>query len=276
MMPSTLQLQVSVVLILVACLSSTLVTGQNCGCAAGFCCSKYGYCGTTAAYCGEGCKQGPCYSSTPTPTGGGTTTVSVPNLVTDAFFNGIKNQGGSGCAGTNFYTRSAFLNALNSYPQFGKGGSSDVTKREVAAFFAHVTHETGHFCYIEEIAKATYCQASAQYPCNPNKRYYGRGPIQLTWNYNYGAAGQSLNFDGINSPERVANDPVLSFKTAFWFWMNNCHNLIVSGQGFGATIRAVNGIECNGANSPAVNARVNYYRQYCTQFGVSPGPNLYC
>ena len=63
--------------------------------------------------------------------------------MTDAFINDIKSQGGSGCAGTKFYTRSAFLSALNAYSNFGTGGSSDVTKREVAAFFAHVTHETG-------------------------------------------------------------------------------------------------------------------------------------
>ncbi|GAY32138.1 hypothetical protein CUMW_281050 [Citrus unshiu] len=44
------------------------------------------------------------------------------------------------------YTRDAFLNAANSYPEFGSG-SADDSKREIAAFFAHVTHETGHLCY---------------------------------------------------------------------------------------------------------------------------------
>uniref|UniRef100_A0A803MD63 Glycoside hydrolase family 19 catalytic domain-containing protein n=1 Tax=Chenopodium quinoa TaxID=63459 RepID=A0A803MD63_CHEQI len=108
--------------------------------------------------------------------------------------------------------RNAFLNALNSYPQFGTGGSSDVTKREVAAFFAHVTQETGSFCYIEEIAKSTYCKPSEAWPCNPSKQYYGRGPLQLTWNYNYGAVGRSIGFDGINAPETVANNPVTAFN----------------------------------------------------------------
>nr|BAA22966.1 chitinase [Chenopodium amaranticolor] len=268
--------QIFAMLVAIACMSCTMTTAQNCGCASGLCCSKYGYCGTTAAYCGDGCKQGPCYSSTPTTPSGGGGGASVQSLVTNAFFNGILNQAGSGCAGKSFYTRSAFLNALGNYPQFGKGGSSDDTKREVAAFFAHVTHETGHFCYIEEIAKSTYCQSSAQWPCNPNKQYYGRGPIQITWNYNYGAAGKSIGFDGINAPETVANNPVIAFKTAFWFWMNNVHSRIVSGQGFGSTIRAVNGGECGGGNTPAVNARVGYYTQYCKQLGVSPGNNLSC
>ncbi|KMT03662.1 hypothetical protein BVRB_8g190010 [Beta vulgaris subsp. vulgaris] len=259
------------ILIAVACMFSTLVVAQNCGCASGLCCSRYGYCGTTAAYCGTGCQQGPCSSTPSTPSGG----VSVPSLVTDAFFNGIINQASSSCAGKSFYTRSAFLSALSSYPQFGSG-SSDEVKREVAAFFAHATHETGHFCYIEEIAKSTYCQSSTTWPCTTNKQYYGRGPLQITWNYNYGPAGRSIGFDGLNAPETVANDAVIAFKTAFWFWMNNVHSRIVSGKGFGSTIRAINGGECGGGNTPAVNARVRYYTQYCNQLGVSPGNNLSC
>lgn len=196
--------------------------------------------------------------------------------MTQSFFNGIINQAGSGCAGKSFYTRSAFISAAQSYPGFASG-NQDVKKREIAAFFAHVTHETGHFCYKEEIngASHNYCDSSnTQWPCAPGKNYYGRGPIQISWNYNYGPAGKSIGFDGLNSPETVANDPVIAFKTAFWFWMNNVHSKI--GQGFGATIRAINGMECNGGNTGAVNARVQYYTQYCSQLGVSPGGNLRC
>ena len=106
----------------------------------------------------------------------------------------------------------------------------------------------------------------------PRKGYYGRGPIQLSWNYNYGPSEQSIGFDGLNNPETMANDAVVSFKTTFWFWMNNIHSVI----GQGSTIRAINGGECGGGNTPAVNARIGYYRDYCSQFGVSPGDNLTC
>ena len=68
---------------------------------------------------------------------------NVADVVTQDFFNSIINQAGGDCAGKSFYTRDTFLNALNSYDQFGKLGSSDDSKREIAAFFAHVTHETG-------------------------------------------------------------------------------------------------------------------------------------
>ena len=38
-------------------------------------------------------------------------------------------------------------------------------------------------------------------------------------NYNYGLAGQAIGVDLINNPDLVATDPVISFKTAIWFWM---------------------------------------------------------
>ncbi|KAL8139012.1 hypothetical protein V2J09_005013 [Rumex salicifolius] len=237
---------------------------QNCGCASGLCCSKFGYCGNGDAYCGAGCQAGPCTSgsSTPTPSGGGG---SVSSVVTDAFFNGIIGQASAGCAGKSFYTRAAFLNAVGSFPSFGTTGGADVQKREIAAFFAHVTHETGHFCYIEEIngASHNYCQASAQWPCNPSKGYFGRGPLQISWNYNYGPAGQAIGFDGLNSPETVSRDPTIAFKTALWFWSNNVHSVITGGQGFGATIRAINSIECNGGNAQQMNDRTVLSAAWC-------------
>ncbi|XWS13158.1 hypothetical protein CRYUN_Cryun36dG0013500 [Craigia yunnanensis] len=200
---------------------------------------------------------------------------SVADIVTPEFFNGILDQADASCEGKNFYSRAAFLEAVNSFPQFG---TADDIRREIAAFFAHVTHETGHFCFIEEIDGATrdYCdETNTQYPCNPDKGYYGRGPIQLSWNFNYGPAGQSIGFDGLNSPETVATDPVISFKTALWYWVNSVQPVI--GQGFGATIRAINGaIECDGGNPATVQARINYYTEYCNQLGVDPGPNLTC
>ncbi|KAE8698041.1 Chitinase 6 [Hibiscus syriacus] len=131
------------------------------------------------------------------------------------------------------------------------------------------------FCYIDNGATRDYCdETNTQYPCNPNKGYYGRGPIQLSWNFNYGPAGENIRFDGLNSPETVATDPVISFKTAVWFWVNFVQP--VTNQGFGATIRAINGMECDGGNPTTVQRRIEYYTDYCNQLGVDPGPNLTC
>ena len=40
-------------------------------------------------------------------------------------------------------SRDAFLEALNSYSEFGGDNSVADSKREIAAFFANVAHETG-------------------------------------------------------------------------------------------------------------------------------------
>lgn len=85
----------------------------------------------------------------------------------------------------------------------------------------------------------------------------------------------SNDCDGLNDPETVANDACVSFKTALWYWTQNVSP--VMSQGFGATIRAINGqLECDGANPDTVQARVNCYTQYCSQLGVDPGDNLDC
>jgi chitinase len=104
----------------------------------------------------------------------------------------------------------------------------------------------------------------------PRQGYYGRGPLQLSWNYNYGPAGRSIGFDGL------AQDPVVSFKSALWYWMTNVHRFMP--QGFGATIRAMNGAdECHGGkNAAEMSARVRFYLQYCKHFGINPGSNLTC
>ncbi|XP_026384121.1 chitinase 6-like [Papaver somniferum] len=112
------------------------------------------------------------------------------------------------------------------------------------------------FCYKEEIKAPNkdYCdEKDTENPCVPGKEYYGRGPFQIAGNYNYGPAGRSIGFDCLGAPETVANDPIISFKTALRYWMTNVHLLIISDdQGFGETIRAIDSSECNGGNPTKV------------------------
>ncbi|XP_031480730.1 endochitinase 4-like [Nymphaea colorata] len=200
------------------------------------------------------------------------------SIVTPSFFNSLLPP--DGCEGKGFYNYDAFISAAESYGGFGTTGSPAVRKREMAAFLANVMHETGSFCFIkEQNPPSDYCdQNNRQYPCVPGKRYYGRGPLQLSWNYNYGAAGKAIGFDGLNHPGIVGHDAGISFKTAVWFWMlnSNCHQGITTGGGFGSTIKAINGGECNGGNPGAVRSRVNFYRRFCGQFGIAPGQNIDC
>jgi chitinase len=126
-------------------------------------------------------------------------------------------------------------------------------------------------------ATHNYCDTGfPQWPCSPGATYYGRGPLQITWNYNYGAAGKAIGFDGLNNPQKVAQDPVVSFQAALWYWMANVHGVL--SQGFGATIKAINGaVECNGKNTAEMNDRVARYQDYCRQLGVATaGGSLTC
>lgn len=145
----------TLVVVIQVLLANVAVEAQNCGCAADLCCSQYGYCGTGNDYCGTGCQSGPCNTSPLPPS---THDVPVSDIVTDQFFNGIIDQADAGCAGKNFYSRGAFLEALKSYSQFGQIGSLDDSKREIAAFFGHVTHETGR-------KKNIYLPQIFSFPC---------------------------------------------------------------------------------------------------------------
>ncbi|XP_010517937.1 PREDICTED: endochitinase At2g43580-like [Camelina sativa] len=247
---------------------SETVKSQNCNCAPNLCCSQFGYCGTTADHCGPTCRSGPCR-------GGGSPTSAdlIGSIATQSFFNNIINQAGNNCAGKIFYTHDSFINATNTFPNF----ANTVTRREIATMFAHFTYETGHFCYIEEIggASRTMCdQSNRQYPCVPGKSYHGRGPFLLSWNFNYGPCGQFLGLDLLRQPELVSSNPIVAFRAALWFWMKSVRPVL--NQGFGATVRAVSGLECDGRNVRGVNARVGYYRDYCGQLGVDPGSNITC
>ena len=67
---------------------------------------------------------------------------AVGDIATQDFFNGILSAASDGCAGKTFYTYTDFINAANSFSSFGTTGTSDDNKREIAAFFANVAHET--------------------------------------------------------------------------------------------------------------------------------------
>lgn len=115
---------------------------STCHCPSDLCCSQYGYCGSGEDYCGIGCQAGPCFARL------NPNNVSIEDIVTDEFFDYIINQAGSGCPGKKFYTRDAFLNATDSYYLFGRYGSYNDSKREIAAAFAHFTYETGRKIHI--------------------------------------------------------------------------------------------------------------------------------
>ncbi|MCG3041351.1 glycoside hydrolase family 19 protein [Streptomyces fenghuangensis] len=187
-----------------------------------------------------------------------------------------------------FYTYQGLKAALSAYPAFAGTGSDTVRKREAAAFLANVSHETGGLVHIVEQNTANYphyCDSGQPYGCPAGQAaYYGRGPIQLSWNFNYKAAGDALGIDLLRNPHLVERDAAVAWKTALWYWNTQSgpgtmtpHNAMVGGHGFGETIRSINGsLECGGRNPAQVQSRIDNYRRFVQILGTTPGDNLTC
>lgn len=238
--------------------------------------------------------------STPGPSGEGFANI-VSRQTYEAMF---PNRNG-------LYSYESLVAATQKYPQFCNSGSDEQRKREAAAFLANIAHETtggwdaapgGRFAwglhFIEEKEpKSQYCEASnPTYPCAPGRSYHGRGPIQLSWNYNYGQVGEALGIDLLANPDLVKTDGAIAFQTALWFWMTpqppkpSCHAVMTGGwtpdsddanqgraPGFGMTINIINGgLECSIPTDGRVQDRVGFYERFTQMLGVSMGDNVYC
>ncbi|PIN20105.1 putative chitinase [Handroanthus impetiginosus] len=237
---------------------------------------------------------------------------SISSLVSRQLFDSIfLHKDDPACPAKDFYTYDSFVQATRRFPAFGNTGSLTTRKREIAAFLAQISHETtggwptapdGPYawglCFKEEVSpQSDYCDSTnTQWPCYPGKSYNGRGPIQLSWNYNYGPAGKALGFDGLRNPEIVSNNSVISWKTALWFWMTgqklkpSSHNVMVGRYcptkqdlaanrtaGFGLVTNIINGgLECGIPTDGRVSDRIGYFERYANIFNVDTGPNLDC
>ncbi|MBO9619569.1 MAG: chitinase [Niabella sp.] len=217
-----------------------------------------------------------------------------------------------------FYSFKAFATAATAFPQFLSEGDITTQKRELAAFLANMAQETsggwaeapgGYFkwglYFLQEQSQQgmlnNYADTSKKnYMPVPGKAYFGRGPKQLSWNYNYGQFSEAW-FGSKDTlllhPELLATDPVLSFASALWFWMTpqrpkpSCHDIMVDKwqpnaidsskniqPGFGATVNIINGgVECGkGTTLQKTTYRYEYYKYFCNYFKVSPGDNISC
>lgn len=218
---------------------------------------------------------------------------------------------------TDFYSFDAFVTAAKLFPSFLADGDDTLQKRELAAFLANISQETGggwddapggYFKWGLYFLKETFNgkpkmyadTSSKNYPPVAGKFYYGRGPKQLSWNYNYGQFSEAWygNKDTLlQNPDLLSADPVLSFASAIWFWMTpqfpkpSCHDIMVNKwkptdndiqkkrlPGFGATVNVINGgVECGNAVAfDKTYYRYKYYLYFCKYFNVSPGDNISC
>lgn len=192
------------------------------------------------------------------------------------------------------------------YATFAGEGDLTVRKRELMAFLANLSQETtggwptapgGQYAWglyfreevgFEGTTNIGYrVENDPLYPPAPGKSYHGRGPIQLSYNYNYGQASEFIFGDKnvlLANPEKVIQDGVIAFETAIWFWMAqqypkpSCHEVMIPGKfvptaeqlaiglkpGFGATVNIINGgVECGGGQEiNKVLSRIAHYQRY--------------
>nr|AYN74359.1 chitinase 5 [Eucommia ulmoides] len=235
----------------------------------------------------------------------------VGSIVSGSLFDQmLRHRNDGGCPARGFYTYEAFISAARSFGGFGTTGDLATRKREIAAFLAQTSHETTGgwatapdgpyawgYCFKQELGNPPdYCVANQQWPCAPGKKYFGRGPIQLSYNFNYGLAGRAIGVNILSKPDLFATDPVISFKTALWFWMTpqsskpSCHAVMTRSwtpspadcsagrvPGYGTVTNIINGeVECGKGRNKDVRDRIGFYRSYCDILGIPHGNNQDC
>jgi chitinase len=212
----------------------------------------------------------------------------------------------------------AFIEACKAFSAFCNEGDESVRKRELAAFFANASQETtggwkdapdgrevwGLVFTEEQSCKDGHCtqyniSGTSDYKPVPGKSYHGRGPLQISYTYNYGLAGDELKLPLLEKPELASTNGVISFKTAIWFWMRpqgakpSCHDVMVGKwqpndkdkeahrePGFGMTINIINGgVECASADPAIVDNkqnRINCYKYYAKVLGTTVDEHCDC
>lgn len=198
------------------------------------------------------------------------------------------------------------------YGDFLNSANENDNRREISGFFAHMAKESGAYGYLkgdegwaieagidkyewgfafnEETSyigstNAPYSEWTHEtYPPVEGKSYHGRGPIQLSWNYNYGFFSELIFGDKnvlLQAPERVSEEGQLGIMSALWFWMTpqapkaSCHDIMLDYfvhapsspyfNCFGLTIVVVNGYyEADKLPEewPQVGHRITYYKRF--------------
>lgn len=195
------------------------------------------------------------------------------------------------------------------YGDFCSSSNIQTDKKELAAFFAQIAHETRHgengkyndglMLIHENNTSDAYIAPNDDYPPVSGQKYYGRGPMQLSYNGNYGYASMCIFGDKnilLKNPALLETDPAIAFETAIYFWMTpqtrkpSAHDVMTGkwkpnaadraanrAPGFGMTINIVNGqIECGkGENMGNMNDRIGFYKHFLKVLGASD-PNCVC
>jgi putative chitinase len=128
------------------------------------------------------------------------------------------------------------------------------TRQRIAAFLAQITHESGSFRYVEEIASGEAYEyrkdlgnlmpaaltAAHSKGTTTGRFYKGRGWIQITGYYNYKELSKALEVDFVNNPEILCEMPYAALS-AGWFWNTHNCNALADVDRFSAITKVING-----------------------------------
>lgn len=200
------------------------------------------------------------------------------------------------------------------FGSFLSEGNLEIKKRELAAFLANISHETtggwatapgGQYTYglyfAEEVNGRGYVDVGSGWgiKASPNKSYHGRGPIQLSYTFNYFFFSRDVFGDDrlVNNPEILGQDSKIAWMSAIWFWMTpqvpkpSAHDVIAEiweptpddisknrdQSRFGMTINIINGVqECNKPSEYRAEDRIGHYKFFAAGLNVEIESKLDC
>jgi len=136
-----------------------------------------------------------------------------------------------------YYTYENLIAGMATWEEFAGEGDENTRKLEIAAFLANIAQETGTHatgdafggpgCAIQEgygaawgsKAYNSYNGCVKQGTC-AEAGYCGRGPHQLSWDYNYKAFGKAMGVGDVylNDPDLLTQDPEIGIAGSIWFW----------------------------------------------------------
>jgi hypothetical protein len=132
---------------------------------------------------------------------------------------------------------------------------------EASIFFGTIKHEYGG--NLENMRE--FCGRQGQVCPGGYGNYYGRGPVQLSWDYNYRYVGEIIGADLGGNPDQLAdNTRNLAWQAAMVFWTDsglNCAGtwgdlaslpscpVAARAGNLAVVTRRVNPIECSGGPS---------------------------
>ena len=222
-----------------------------------------------------------------------------------------------------YYLYKNLIKGMAEWKEFANEGDENTRKLEIAAFLANIAQETGTGkqmdptfggpgCFIQEGDGSKWGSDEYSRDCNKLNPptcapagYCGRGPHQLSWDYNYKAFGEDMDPKNkdlyFNDPDLLTKDPEIGIAGSIWFWGHadlgsredpekpfkpSAHDVLVgkwkptdkdkacgrTTANFGVIINIINGgIECGpGAENPgAAENRVKYLEEIAKEMGVT-------